>query len=291
MRFFLAICVLIVPQVSVAFSNSGHELICQVAYELSEPATQQFIDKIVERGDKVKVISFADYRQRKNLSEFAKGCTWPDVVRKTTHRETDQYHYMNVPKDAKFNHQRDCAAFDCVTQAIQRYGLDLSDRHVNATNRKEALFFLGHFVADLHQPLHVGNTEDKGGNTVNVFATQRDEKLTSLHWLWDKHVPDYAGLNTDSAKQTLLDKVRLTENTAWQSTNPINWAIESHQIAKQYVYVWPDGTEVMSEQVISRAYYERAKPIIEQRFEQAAFRLAMMLDLAAKGELNMEHFK
>jgi len=291
MKIIVAIFVLMLPQISWAFSNYGHELICQVAYELTEPATQKFIDEVVKRGDKVKVHNFADYRQQKNLSEFAKGCTWPDVVRKSTHRETDQYHYMNVPKGMAFNHRRDCGAFDCVTQAIQRYSIDLSDKNVNATNRKEALFFLGHFIADLHQPLHVGYTEDKGGNMIKLFATQNDEKLTSLHWLWDKHVPEYAGLYSLSAKQALLSAINDDAVEAWQTTNPVAWAKESHQIAKQYVYVWPNGTDIQPEQVVNKTYYQRVTPIIKQRFEQAAVRLALMLDLAAKGRLTVEHFE
>ncbi len=291
MWFVIPITVMLLSNNVMAFSNFGHEVICQVAYELSEPQTQRFIDNIIKDDDKVKVVSFASYKQRKYIGDFAKGCTWPDVVRKTTHRETDQYHYMNVPKGAVFDHQRDCTENNCVTQAIQRYGMDLNDKTVNATNRKEALFFVGHFIADLHQPLHVGNTEDKGGNTIRVFAKQTDKKLTSLHWIWDKHVPDYAGLNKANTISTLVEQLRVLDKKSWQTTTPIDWAKESHQLAKQYVYALPDGKELMSEQVITDAYYQRAKPIIKQRFKQAAVRLANLLDLAAKGELTMAFFR
>lgn len=273
MKASVIVLLLSISQWVFAFGDVEHRLICNAAYELTKPETQQFIDKIIERGDRVKVNNFAD------------GCVWPDQVRKFTHRETDQYHYMNVPKGKDLDHARDCAAFDCVTQAIQRYALALNSPAENRTNRKEALFFLGHFVADIHQPLHVGNAEDKGGNTIKVISDEVKQDKTNLHRLWDRHVPQYAQLNS---VDTLLADISNRETLTWQKLAPIEWAIESHQLANQYVYVMPDGVAVKSGDVITEQYYLRAKPIIKQRFEQAAVRLALMLDYAASGQLTVE---
>ncbi len=278
MRSFLLFVILLLPQLSFAFADFGHRLICNAAYELSQAETKRFIDDLIRRGDRVKV------------DNFAEGCTWPDDVRKTTHRETDEYHYINVPKGRSFDPKRDCGAFDCVTQAIQRYALNLNDPTVKTTSRKEALFFLGHFVADIHQPLHVGNREDKGGNTIRVFARQGDEKTTSLHWLWDKHVPAYAGLKAKKAQQNLLADIAKIDTEAWQTLSPNAWAKESFEFARTYAYVMPNGEEVKTNMLINDAYYQRAAPIISLRFQQAVVRLAMLLDRAAQGKLSVEDF-
>lgn len=288
MKLLLMTLALSLPNVSFAFSNFGHQLICQAAFELSEPATQQFVEDILKHGDPIQLVNFASYKQHAPLSEFARGCTWPDVVRKTTHRYTNRYHFMNVPKGAAFNHARDCSDNQCVTQAIKHYALKLSNKLLNNTVRKHALFFLGHFIADIHQPLHVGNTEDKGGNTIKVFANPSAHKLTSLHWIWDKKIPEYAGLYSPSAKQQLLYSLSQSEYSDWLSTNPVDWALESHDIAQRFVYLDHEEKEMLSEHRLEQAYYERAKPIITKRFKQAALRLALMLELIAKDQLILE---
>jgi hypothetical protein len=198
---------------------------------------------------------------------------------------------MNVPKGAVFNHERDCGNNQCITQAIQRYALQLNNKSLNHKRRKEALLFLGHFVADIHQPLHVGYTEDKGGNTIKVLGSPSDKKLTSLHWLWDQAIPEYAGLNTAAAKKDMLVKIHQVKHTGWHSIDPVDWAAESYNAAKQFVYLAGDDKEITSEQRLSQAYYERAKPVIRTRFEQAAFRLALILELAANEELTPDNFQ
>jgi hypothetical protein len=86
---------------------------------------------------------------------------------------------------------RDCASLDCVVVAIQRYA-----RYIalpRSTNRRErerrilALRFLGHFVGDLHQPLHVGFAQDQGGNLIDV-RTSSGGDTRRLHSVWDEEV-------------------------------------------------------------------------------------------------------
>ena len=48
-----------------------------------------------------------------------------------------------------------------------------------------ALKFLVHFIGDMHQPLHVGRGEDRGGNSIRVrwFGESRN-----LHSVWDSAI-------------------------------------------------------------------------------------------------------
>ena len=45
-----------------------------------------------------------------------------------------------------------------------------ADESLSEERRTEALRFVVHFVADLHQPLHVGREEDRGGNRIDVVV-------------------------------------------------------------------------------------------------------------------------
>ena len=58
----------------------------------------------------------------------------------------------------------------------------LRNQTVSATDKAEALKFLSHFVGDLHQPLHAGRAEDRGGNAIRVRFLGEE---TSLHEVWD----------------------------------------------------------------------------------------------------------
>jgi hypothetical protein len=46
---------------------------------------------------------------------------------------------------------------------------------------RNALRFIIHLVGDVHQPLHLGKKEDRGGNSLNVFFFG---VRTNLHSLW-----------------------------------------------------------------------------------------------------------
>ena len=44
-----------------------------------------------------------------------------------------------------------------------------------------------HFIGDLHQPLHIGLAEDRGGND---FKVQWHYEDTNLHSVWDSKMID-----------------------------------------------------------------------------------------------------
>ena len=48
--------------------------------------------------------------------------------------------------------------------------------------KRTALRFIAHLVGDIHQPLHAGFAEDRGGNSVDGGFNGRKE---NLHSLWD----------------------------------------------------------------------------------------------------------
>ena len=57
-------------------------------------------------------------------------------------------------------------------------------------DRQKALWYLIHFVGDVHMPLHVGDDSDAGGNgkKVRFFAPSSRSNpghVTNLHSLWD----------------------------------------------------------------------------------------------------------
>jgi hypothetical protein len=68
----------------------------------------------------------------------------------------------------------------CVVSAIDQSLRLLKNMSKDRAVRDEALRWAVHFVADLHQPLHVVG-EDRGGNDVRLVFRGRQ---TNLHRLW-----------------------------------------------------------------------------------------------------------
>ena len=75
-------------------------------------------------------------------------------------------HYINTPDwNCSYQWERDCVNDMCVAGAIKNYTKQLQTEsdHIKLT---EALYFLIHYVGDLHQPLHTGFKGDRGGNDI-----------------------------------------------------------------------------------------------------------------------------
>jgi len=80
--------------------------------------------------------------------------------------ETFGWHFVDIPWNAAgFSEARDCDApegqrhgvanhHNCVVDRITIFEQILSDRYANKSGRVEALKFLVHYIADIHQPMH-----------------------------------------------------------------------------------------------------------------------------------------
>ena len=74
-----------------------------------------------------------------------------------------------------------CLQGSCVVGAIERQTALLASNAPDE-ERLKALKYVVHFVADVHQPLHAGFADDRGGNGYQLQAYGRG---TNLHALWD----------------------------------------------------------------------------------------------------------
>ena len=96
---------------------------------------------------------------------------------------TAPWHYVNLPRDGtcRYEAERDCVSESCVVAAIERQAAVLASSASDEA-RLSALKYVVHFVADVHQPLHAGFADDRGGNTYQLQAFGRG---TNLHAVWD----------------------------------------------------------------------------------------------------------
>ncbi len=124
---------------------------------------------------------------------------------------------MNLARDAS-GLTTDCGvASPCVVTAIAKDFAVLSSGTATDGDKATSLKFLGHWVGDVHQPLHVSFTDDRGGNEINVTGDCRG----NLHAAWDSClVKEAVGDKVQDAAAKLLATVTTEQIQEWTNADP-----------------------------------------------------------------------
>jgi hypothetical protein len=146
-----------------------------------------------------------------------------------------------------------------------------------------ALKFLGHWVGDVHQPLHVSFEDDKSGNNIALNGECRG----NLHAAWDTClVVKAVGTDVGAAATDLMKSITPAKIEEWRHLVPIGWANESFVIAEraQTKYCVQHGAScdlpAPAKVTIDAAYVQANTPIVREHLQKAGVRLAHALDAA-----------
>jgi S1/P1 Nuclease len=178
-------------------------------------------------------------------------------------------------------------ADECVVSAIEHDFAVLALSDATDEEKLAPLKFLGHWVGDIHQPLHAASQDDRGGNHVRT----RGSSCGSLHTLWDSCiVEERLGMHP------LTIMPRTPGRHHRRASNPVDWANESIAIARKPEVgycVMVDGTcqyaagsrefhegEPERVLVVDDGYLDRHAPIARERIAMAGVRLAGLLNRA-----------
>lgn len=204
---------------------------------------------------------------------LAEAGLWPDTIRRQPGWEhTAPWHYINVPDRGPIARVARRTP-DNVLAALARFERELADPSLTTRQRGIALRFVVHFVADLHQPLHVGRASDRGGNLVPVRVAGRD---LSLHAVWDGEPLRAAGGPAPKERALALPRPSAKKIARWQQAAPLDWAAESRALWPR-VYAFPAGPDG-APAVLDAPYVDRARHVVDERLLQAGVRLAGRLD-------------
>lgn len=202
--------------------------------------------------------------------------TWADQDGHDAVPGSAPWHYVNVPITATHYEDRFCSNGNCVVAKIKHFRSVLTDRRAPLRERQRALLFLVHFVEDVHQPLHVGDNHDRGGNLTQI---QFLGEGTNLHRLWDSGLINEIDRN-ERAWVERIEPLLTRENIrAWSRGSVEDWVNESLEDAKS-AYFFPAGARrpMESGKLLGKDYVTFARPILERRLAQAGVRLANELN-------------
>ncbi len=152
-----------------AWWDDGHRKVCELALEKISYEKRKEIENLIGKG--------SDW------------CVWADTI-KRKRPETRPWHYINLARNDFSYSPTDCPEQGCIVSALEEQIKIYKNKNNKKWKRAEALKFIGHFVGDIHQPLHVGDAGHYGGN--RQFITLYDGTKTNIHELWDGIIPAYA---------------------------------------------------------------------------------------------------
>lgn len=262
----ILVCLMCLPKFAFAWGSDGHQLICGLAESRLSENAKKFVHKLMIYGNELD--------SGRGYKTFAQSCVWPDNVKYSTFRGSYENHFINIPQTSDtIDLQRDCVALDCILAAIQKNIAYLNSPAGGKRERARkagALRFLGHYIGDLHQPLHVSYKKDKGGN---LIAVSWYGAKTNLHKVWDVHILEKSGISYPESLNILRG-----DNYSASTISILSWANESYQLARESAYLNSNGMPIKNNQKLGKAYFIAAKGVAHQQLVRAGSRLALILN-------------
>lgn len=246
MKRLLFVCIIALGSFkSFSWSEFGHKLVAKIAKAgLSE--YKQVIDSV-------------QYFLG-NMS-FEEASVWMDEMRKNT-EEYNDWHYINIEKDNTYVKSKE-------PNVVNKLEWAISVLENKKPRKKEdinfALKVLFHLIGDIHQPLHSGYPDDKGGNGIMVSYAGEQVKL---HALWDYNIIKEERINLSDCIK-LAKEIPIKEYEEIQKKDIVKWMNEAREYLP-FVYGFEKGK-------INSDYSSKAKPIIEKQLVRASIRLAAIL--------------
>jgi hypothetical protein len=276
-KLLLVAGILMTANSAYSWGSLGHQVVCDIAWRASSPSVQ-------------RALSAAS--KRMGYKTFADSCTWADKIKsQSRYDDLKPLHYMNLSRHQQSASSADCLharSPQCVLTAIEHYSHIMSRASVSQKERDKALLLVGHFVADIHQPLHVSYKDDRGGTRKKVNFKG---KPTNLHRLWDTQLlycqkiegrhPTWRRLgkslfsgakNSDDELEPEMTQSAINRNDLTLTVSL--WAQESFDITRQIYAELGRSSKTI---YLSDDYCARYYSVAISRLQQAGKRLSVLL--------------
>lgn len=251
-KYFLIAFVLLFNVKAYSWGDKGHKMVAAIARELMTKSAINSVQKYLG-----------------NDMSFEKAAVWMDDLKDDEkYNFMKPWHFVNATYGKKYKPSNDSNAINTINKVIA----SLKNRKGRTDEQiKQDIMILFHLVGDIHQPLHCGYAEDKGGNSVE--APFNGNKKSSLHTLWDTGIIEYK-------KMTYQECLKLKESGK----------IDLATLDKKSVLAWFDEARLLLDTVyvsknhkitsitITAKYVETATRIIKERILISGSRLATILN-------------
>lgn len=262
------------PTPALAWRDDGHRITCHIAMMELTPKARAELARLIQMDPVTQV--------------YGEACIWPDALKYTTFRESEPWHYMNFAADDTIVDMGNCPEDrGCLLSAINRHIAELEQDDLPDIDKLRAVKFLGHWLGDVHQPLHMGSSDDRGGNWIHVIWQPSNSPIspvhinsqeTNIHKVWDDDLLQVARMQPYHYAARLWMGVTDADRETWLSgSSPLGWAQESRDIAlapsTRYLGAQP-GQPIE----LGFDYAVDNLPVVEARLQAAGVRLGALLN-------------
>ena len=232
-----------------AWGQLGHFLIGYMAEQQMKKSVRKKVERILYPVSIARSGTWMDDNKSDRAFDFA-----------------NSWHYLNS-KNGEYDPSTQEKTGDAY-ESIQRIKAELKAGNLEPKKEAELLKMLIHMVEDIHQPLHVGTGDDRGGNDVKIeFFGQP----TNLHALWDSGMIDRQGMSYTEIGDELFRRLTPELKSTYRSATMQDWLKEAVSY-RPMVYKLPENKK------ISYQYMYENYSIAEERLIAASVRLAQILN-------------
>jgi len=232
------------------WSETGHRAIGDIAQANLNRKTKKAISKILDGRNLASVSNFGD-----------------EIKADTMYRKFSAWHYVNIPPGKKYADIKPNKYGDLIV-GIETCISIIKDETSSKSDKAFYLKMLVHLIGDLHQPMHAGRFEDKGGNDIQV---QWFGAGSNLHKVWDRNLIDRHGMSYSELANS-LPKLSAKQKEAIQEGNVLLWVEESQGIANQLYDSVENGEKLYYR------YGYKWWPTVENQLQKGGLRLAKVLN-------------
>ncbi|WP_022836154.1 S1/P1 nuclease [Salisaeta longa] len=231
------------------WGQTGHRVIGYIA--------QQYLNAEAE----------ARLRSLLNGHSLAEASTWMDEIRSDdAYDYTSTWHWVTIPTGMTYAATDKNPSGDLLGKTKEIIGALKADT-LSTEMQRRYVRFLVHMVGDMHQPLHVGTGDDRGGNDFTVLWFGEP---SNLHRVWDSGMINQKGLSfTELAR--FVGPAAAERKQSWRTASVEQWAQESMSY-REAVYAVPQDRE------LSYRYMYKNFDTVKERLLQAGVRLADVLN-------------
>lgn len=232
------------------WSQKGHRVIGEVAQAHLKGKTKRAIRKLLDGRNLASVSNFGDA-----------------IKSDSTYRKFSPWHYVNIPPGKKYADITPNKNGDLVV-GIETCISIIKSKNSSKIDKAFYLKMLVHLIGDLHQPMHTGRYEDRGGNDIKVewFGDK-----SNLHRVWDGDLIENHGMSYSELTAT-LPILSAKQKLSIQDGNVLQWVEESQGIVNQLYDSVEDGNRLF------HRYGYVWWPTLEKQLQKGGLRLAKVLN-------------
>ncbi|HWD90172.1 MAG TPA: S1/P1 nuclease [Mucilaginibacter sp.] len=212
-KLILGLFIAYLPAKSMAWGTEGHRIAGVIAESYLTPKAKAAIRAIL--GD----------------TSIAIASNWADFIKSDpNYSYLSSWHYIDMDKAYSYPELQEHLKQDTSVDAYTKLNFliaELKKKDLASDKKLLYLRMLIHIVEDVHQPMHVGHTGDKGGNDIKVTWMNNP---SNLHSVWDSGLIDFQQLSYTEYAMA-INFTTPAQRAQWQSEPASQWLFESNQIA------------------------------------------------------------